>query len=121
MRCKCAHRPRISSASRLELRLFQDPLGEGSTTVTDQEQIRDILAALDSLRPLTDLQAGCRKLNSMGTYVLTVRDEGGSGDRAYLIRMGDLCLQVNGPEGGAAELSPTLLDELAQAFDLSGR
>jgi hypothetical protein len=113
--------PAISSASRLELLSWLDVEGKGPRTVTDQKQIRSILAALGSLRPLEDQPADCRKLNSMATYVLTVRDADGGGDRAYLIRTGDLCLQVNGPEGGAAELSPTLLDELARAFDLSGR
>lgn len=113
--------PVISSASRLELRLWVDPLGEGSRTTTDQEQIRDILAAINSSRPVKDEPAECRELKSKSTYVLTVRDADGSGDRAYLIRMTDLCRQVNGPEGGVAELSPTLMSELVKAFDLGDR
>lgn len=113
--------PAISAASRLELRLWLDPLGEGSQQLTDQEQIRDILAAINSSRPVEEQRGGCRTINSMGTYVLTARDADGGGDRAYLIRTGDLCLQVNGPDGGAAELSPTLLRELVKAFDLGGR
>ncbi|GAB3423569.1 hypothetical protein [Flindersiella endophytica] len=110
--------PAITSGQGLELRNVMDPQGKGNGRLTDQAKIRGILAELSSLAPLAKQPAECGEARWLDTYVLVVRDANGSGrDWSYLIR-GDVCRQVNGPEGSRAGLSEALWTRLSQAFEL---
>src|SRR5262245_61757620 len=99
--------PAISSGRELELRNVMDPQGKGNGSLTDQAKIRGILAELDSLGA-AEHSAGCGEARWTDTYVLVVRDANGTGRNwPYLIR-GAACQQVNGPDGGRAQLSEAL-------------